>query len=186
MEVRIYQTLTDRGNPDQIETDGPFICNKPDAWLGRGYYFWEYFIKNAHWWGKENLKTNYIICEATYTRDEKCLDLMDNPDHISYFNESLEILKEQGLYKEGQTTVAHVIEYLRRIKKFPFHATRVLGTRSRSQQSEYTNVIQFNAQHCAVLDLCPPIQICFYSKKALHTSSYKIVFPEEYIAGYGI
>ncbi len=185
MEVTVYQTLTDRGNPDRIEADGPFFCNRRSAWLGEGYYFWEYFIDNAHWWGKESLKTNYVICQATYIRDEKCLDLVDNPEHLNLFREVIKIMAEKGLYKEGQTMVARVIEYLRRIGKFPFEATRVSGTGSRRLPSKYTDTIKFHARHAAFLDLCPPIQICFYSKNALQLSGYKIVHPEAYVKGYG-
>ncbi|MDE5708502.1 MAG: hypothetical protein K2I32_03490 [Alistipes sp.] len=185
MEVTVYQTLTDKGNPDQIEAEGPFICNKRDAWLGRGYYFWEYSIDNAHWWGKEKLQTSYVICQATYVRDEKCLDLVDNPEHFSLLHEIVEIMKEKGLYKTEETTVARIIEYLRRIGKFPFEATRVPGTGSRKRESECSNIILFKSRHPAFLDLCPPYQICFYSKKALQLSGYKIVYPEAYMAGYG-
>ncbi len=185
MKITVYQTLTDRGNPDQIEAEGPFCCNMGRAWLGQGYYFWEYFIDNAHWWGKEKLKTAYVICQATYVRDEKCLDLVDNPEHLILFRECIKIMAEQGLYKEGRTMVGRVIEYLRRIGKFPFEAIRVFGTGSRRQQSEYNKTIKFNIQHSAFLDLCPPIQICFYSKNALNLCDYKIVYPEEYMAGYG-
>ena len=186
MEIKVYQTLTDRGNPDQIENDGPFACNKQNAWLGQGYYFWEYFIKNAHWWGEEVLKTDYVICQATYIRDEKCLDLVDNQNHLEFFQEIIKIMKEQGLYKAGETTMARIIEHLRRIKKFPFDATRINGNGSRSPQSKYHQSIIFTPNHHASLDLCPPIQICFYSKNVLHLSNYKIVYPEEYITGYGV
>jgi len=36
----IYQTLEDRGNPDEIERNGPFSCNWNNSWLGTGCYFW--------------------------------------------------------------------------------------------------------------------------------------------------
>jgi hypothetical protein len=73
----IYQTLENRGNLDFIENNGPFICKRNNAWLGTGYYFWESFIENAHWWGKEcnNYPNGYVICKAIYTEnEEKCFN----------------------------------------------------------------------------------------------------------------
>lgn len=47
----LYQTVEDRNNPSEIETEGPFLCVRNNAWLGRGYYFWDTFVELAHWWG---------------------------------------------------------------------------------------------------------------------------------------
>ncbi|MBK9689303.1 MAG: hypothetical protein IPO65_16695 [Saprospiraceae bacterium] len=64
----VYQTLENRGNQDYVENNGPFLCSRNNAWLGNGYYFWDSFIENAHWWGWKVKKfTNgYFICEAFY------------------------------------------------------------------------------------------------------------------------
>ena len=47
---KIFQTLEDRNNPDEVESQGPFICTN-NPWLGKGYYFWDTFLDLAHWWG---------------------------------------------------------------------------------------------------------------------------------------
>ena len=39
---KAYQTLENRSNPDQIEEQGPFLCRHKNAWLGEGYYFWDF------------------------------------------------------------------------------------------------------------------------------------------------
>ena len=44
---KAYQTLENRNNPDQIEEQGPFLCNRKSAWLGEGYYFWDSFIEKC-------------------------------------------------------------------------------------------------------------------------------------------
>ncbi len=50
----VYQTLEDRFTDlDKLEREGPYICSWENSWLGDGYYFWEAFIENAHWWGRE-------------------------------------------------------------------------------------------------------------------------------------
>ena len=44
---KIFQTLEDRNNPDEVESQGPFICTN-NPWLGKGYYFWDTFLDLAH------------------------------------------------------------------------------------------------------------------------------------------
>lgn len=96
---KIYQTLEDRNNPDEVESQGPFLCNRKDAWLGNGYYFWDSFIENAHWWGKEGARyKSYLICESSFHLNEKCFDLYDNPEHIKNLIEIINIMKINGLY----------------------------------------------------------------------------------------
>ena len=63
-KVIVFQTLKNKGNPIEIERDGPFICRWENSWMGTGYYFWETFLSNAHWWGKSHLNGDYVICEA--------------------------------------------------------------------------------------------------------------------------
>ena len=52
LEVKIYQTLEDRGNDEEIESHGPYKClshtgngllkkGVKEPWLGEGYYFWD-------------------------------------------------------------------------------------------------------------------------------------------------
>ena len=43
---KIFQTLEDRNNPDEVESQGPFICTN-NPWLGKGYYFWDTFLDLA-------------------------------------------------------------------------------------------------------------------------------------------
>ena len=54
MSTTAYQTLEDRDNPDEIETNGSYRCRSSNAWLGIGYYFWD---SNAQWaneWGEKS------------------------------------------------------------------------------------------------------------------------------------
>ena len=60
----LYQTLDDNDNADYVEQNAPFPCDRKNSWLGTGYYFWDTFIENAHWWGEVNYKNSYIICKA--------------------------------------------------------------------------------------------------------------------------
>lgn len=181
----VYQTLEDRGNPDFIETNGPFLCSRNNAWLGNGYYFWDSFIENAHWWGREGARfTNgYFICEAFYDFDERiCFNLIDNPEHLQLFNDAKKIMQERGLYVANQTTVARMIEYLQNtLKVFKYEAIRVYGVNSKSFNSPYSSRTIFDKKHNEkYLDSLPAIQICFYSKTSLNLRNFRIIFPDEY------
>lgn len=181
----VYQTLEDRDNLDKIEQEGPFLCVRSDAWLGMGYYFWESFIENAKWWGEKNhLEKGYVITQAHYTNDEdKCFNLIDNPEHLRSFNEVIELLRKDGLYIPTKTTVSRIIMFLRSIDKFPYNATRAKGENCKSPSSKFSITTIFNQKFPAIyLDSLPAIQVCFYRKgEPLNLSKYKIVFPEKYV-----
>lgn len=191
MKRKIYQTLENRNNPDEVEEAGPFKCRRETAWLGHGYYFWESFIDNAHWWGDEcnNYPNGYIICEAEYDFDEDlCFNLIDNPKHIRMLYNAIGAMQRENLYTEGETTVARIIHYLRNtLKIFTYQATRVNGVKSRSKSSEYSRIAIFKVRaYDKYLDLIPTIQVCFYEKKVLNLRNYRIVYPDEYVEGYGV
>ena len=183
----LYQTVEDPGYPDPIEVEGPHKCIRRDAWMGQGYYFWESHIQNAHWWGAGDghFENGYVICRADYIIDDKiCYNLIDNPDHQVMFNDAIDLMIKHGLYKEGITTVARIIEFLKnKLRIFRFEATRAIGVNSKTKDSEYSRCTPFvNRAPYSYLDTLPPIQICFYTKKAQYLSNYTIIYPEKYVA----
>jgi hypothetical protein len=187
---KAYQTLEDR-DIHKIESDGPFLCFRRNAWLGKGYYFWDSFIENAHWWGTEGAcyKNGYVICESTFDLDdEKCFNLVDNPSHLQQFNQTKDILTEQKLYEEGKTTVARVITYIQKKSLFNYKAIRVFGINSVGFNSPYSNrtvfVYKNGKPSYQYLDSTPAIQINFFTKTSLNRKGFKIVFPSEYTDGY--
>ena len=184
---RLYQTLENRDNPIYVEKKGPFPCNWENTWLGDGYYFWDSFIENAHWWGNEVRKfTNgYIICTAICTFDDKkCFDLVGNTEHFSMFSDAYNFLMLAGL-ADNKTTVKRVIEYLKNdIKVFKYKAIRVNGTLSKSEKSPYHFGMNFELGRPQYFDLRPTIQICLFYKKSLNLRDYKIIFPAEFCSDY--
>jgi hypothetical protein len=187
---KAYQTLENR-DIHKIERDGPFPCNGKNAWLGKGYYFWDSFIENAHWWGIEGAcyRKGYVICESTFELDDnKCFNLVDNPNHLNQFNKTKQILKEKNLYEEGKTTVARVINYFKDINVFKFEAIRVFGINSKGFYSSYSNrtilVYKKGKKTLQYLDSTPAIQINFFKKESLNRKGFKIIFPPEYSDDY--
>ncbi len=184
----VYQTLQNRDDDlDKLESNGPYECNWNNSWLGDGYYFWDTFIENAHWWGKEIRKydNGYIICKGICDYNEiECCDLAGNTEHLQMFSDTYEFLKTKGLANKD-TKVKRLIHYLKDdIKTFNFQAIRAYGIRSKNFNSRFSFNLFFESNSNAYLDFKPAIQICFYSKSSLNLRNYKIVFPDEYIDGY--
>lgn len=186
----VYQALEDRGNPDIVENNGPFLCDRTNAWLGDGFYFWDGFKENAHWWGETcNYKNGYIICAAEYDyNDIECFDLVNNEEHIKLFASTIEIMRSKGLYKTGITTVARIIQFVKEeLKIFRYTASRVLGINSKPYNSKYSAQAIFDIKRPnRYLDLSPAIQICFYKRTSLNLRNYRIIYPAEYNEDYAV
>ncbi len=183
----VYQTLEDRGNSIQVELEGPYPCNWENTWLGEGYYFWDTFIENAHWWGKEVRKNYlaYIICRAECDfNDIDCLDLHGNTEQLKMFKDSYELSKSMGKVNET-TTVKMFLAFLKgENKAFKYEAIRVNGIRSKSINSEYSVNLMFEDRKTQYLEIIPAVQICFFDKTSLNLRNYKIIYPENYVTGY--
>lgn len=187
-KVTVFQTLKDKGNPIEVERDGPFICTWQNSWLGIGYYFWETFLGNAHWWGKTHNKNSYIICQAEYTfDDEKIFDLSGgNSQHLLDYESYVKVLKRNGFLKENKTTVSRVFHFMRNhIPGFSqYEAIRAFGVNSIGTfaHPEHIHRMPFESGLNAYLDLRPAIQICFFKKEALQLKDYRIIYPDAYVA----
>lgn len=181
----LYQTLEDNYNPDPIEQEGPFICNRKDAWLGKGYYFWDTFIELAHWWGNHYYKDSYIICHAIcdYRYDE-CYDLT-NPETIKEFSEIINAIRKQNIPLTNKT-VPTIINYLKSINQFPYMVIRANAMNTIAADNPHFTKFKmpFQSKYPAYLDLRPPYQLCFLTKKAFNLRDYRIVHPPEYTEGY--
>lgn len=183
----VYQTLENRNNRNDVEKNGPFSCNWENTWLGDGYYFWDTFIENAHWWGNEIRKyeNGYFICKAIcdFNHDE-CFDLVGNTSHLIILYETYKLLKDEGLV-DNTTTVKRLVRFLKDdIKKFNYTAIRALGVRSKNFNSIFSFTLNFEDNKPQYLDFKPAIQICFFSKDSLNLRNYQLIFPHEMLEDY--
>ena len=186
MKVKtLYQTLEDRGNPDEIEENAPFPCRSQNAWLGKGYYFWDTFIENAHWWGEVRYKDSYVICQALCDFDTNtCYDLVGDTDHMLDFSESIEFLRRHKLVKKD-TTVTRILELIRtKLTGFNYEAIRVYGINSisdiKDEYKKYRHTLFFELSKRQYLDYKPAIQICIFKQNGLNLRELKIEYPDEY------
>lgn len=177
----IYHTLEDRDDPDYVENNGPFICNRKNAWLGEGYYFWESYLHNAHWWGT-SYKTGYIICEAKIdSTAQSCFDILDNPEHLKQLQDASSFLTKKGT-PSHQMNIGNLIQFLRKnIRSFTYEAVRAKGEGVRHINNKFTESLPFTLGRPAYIDFNPPIQVCLFTKRSLGFRDFRIIFPEDYV-----
>ncbi|HLO91988.1 MAG TPA: hypothetical protein VK172_12565 [Lentimicrobium sp.] len=176
----LFQTLADRDNADFVEENAPFICENAKAWLGNGYYFWDTFIENAHWWGEQVHSGKYIICKFRCDFDDRCFDLVGNTEHMQALDLVIREMQRKLKIDLDTTTVRRILEFFKQKIGFDFEAIRVSGINSKSG-SNYIFRLKFNYDKPQYLDYKPAIQICIYTKKGLNLRNCKIVHPEEYV-----
>lgn len=170
----LYQTLKFKDNNNEVLAHGPYDCNKTNAWLHNGYYFWEEFIEPAHYWGKTSYGKNYIITKGDcLIFPEQLFDLVGNLSHIRAIRETVLILKKEGLLTD-KTTVAHIIDFLIKTNVFDFIATRANTTEA--FRSYKTTGLQYDINKDIVLTMEPAVQICIYDLKKALFSNFQIVF----------
>jgi len=184
----IYQTVKDKGNPRELEQDGPIYCESDEAWLGNGYYFWHGHIELGHWWGQSRLKVAYMIFMGHCNIRPKCLDLHDNPTHRDYFIDAMiEMKKLNELTKKyhpefnEEVLVSKVVQFIRKRHLFNFEAIKAYGIGS--MNPSHPNAIRINVESKKgkYVDLIPAVQICLFEKNSLGLHNYKIVYPSTYI-----
>lgn len=188
----LYQTLKDKGNPEYVLENAPFSCNWDNTWLGEGFYFWDTFVENAHWWGEVRHKNKYMICQTICDfNTDKCFDLVGDTDHMSDFSNSIEFLKDQNIITiTPETTVARVLEFIKTKIGFDYEAIRVYGIKSISEYKEeyqkYRFRLIFELSRPQFLDYKPAIQICIFEKNGLNRRDLTIIYPDEYNLDYVI
>ena len=169
----LYQTVTDKGNPEHVNKIGPFK-SKTSHWLGEGYYFWDSLLDRAHWWGKTHCHGQYMICQAcAEVNDGAYLDLAGNMLQLKQFEKWFDVIRK--MHNEHEVTVSFAIEKLRRDDNFPFQAVRAL-----SEKCGGDNRVNYVCYHDSYLNLSPPMQICIYSRDRV--KDYHVIFPDTYVA----
>lgn len=173
---RLYQTVENRENPDEVECKAPFKCTNKSAWLGCGYYFWDTFVMFAHKWGEEAYQGSYFICEVPCKYEAgEVLDLVGNAEQIYDFGEIAKKLEEE--YGE-EITVPFVINYLKCKTPFKFKMIRAHSENAFSRIEPLR--LRYIKDNRSTLNLRPIIQCCVIEKSILQLP-VRIVYPLEYM-----
>jgi hypothetical protein len=179
MVKNVYHTLTFKNNNEFIAENGPILCDKDDAWLSPGYYFWEESIKAAHYWGQNRIRKDYIIFQAECFIDENtCFDLVGSVPHRDELNTLFHQLVDEGLISR-ETTVGHVIDFLRKAGIFKYPSCKVESTDAfvyYVQDPDETKELKFDEKRTIVtLKLNLVIQICVYDLGAVDFKNFRLV-----------
>jgi hypothetical protein len=181
----LYQTLEDRLNIDYVEGNGPFECIRDDAWLGKGYYYWDTFIENAHLWGEKiykKLNKDYIICLSKISFDTGNLYDLTRSETLLEFNTIRKKLEET--YKDKTITVRIVLEQIKNAKNFTYKAIKA-ESREDLRDNKNCNIL-FNDRYKAFLNTRPHYQVCLIDKNLIGSNNFKVVYPTEYSDNYTI
>ncbi len=175
MEVTGYQTLEYRDNNDEIETEGPFECTRPEAWLGRGYYFWDSNIEWAISWGENAYVKNgkdFVIGSCIIDLDQDCFDLFGNVECQQELVKIIDEFKESGLINENhKLTLPNIIEYLKQQGIFPYKSIRA--------GDNYSPVkVLFPGNRGEYIVVNQRVQICIIQKKGVILTTFKVIYPQ--------
>lgn len=174
MQVTGYHTLQDRGNPEEIELNGPQACYRSNAWTGHGYYFWDTEINWAHEWGKQDptkQKTGYMIFESQLLVNENTFDLFGNVAHQKEFLTCVKIMRDNAYQN---VNVPNVIEFLKRHTDFAYNSIR-------SFDDPRPQALRYNNNRKEQISLNKRVQICLIDKTNLILGSFKVIFPKKYL-----
>ena len=164
----LYQTVAFKNSIAYIEGNGPFLCNRDDAWLGEGYYFWDSLIDNAHFWGKKSYNNEYYICEfKALIENSNCFNLLE-PKMMLEFREFLKTYQEYYKDKSDKPTLKDVLVFIRRKLPLFFKKYKAIKLESVTQSkyivSDDTNILKIiKGRHEEVM-LAKLVQVCIYDK----------------------
>lgn len=179
MIITAYQTLEDKDNIDEIETDGPFICTRADAWLGTGHYFWDTNLEWAISWGENSYKRNgkeYVIGRCQLDLSKSCFDLVGNVEHQMELQEVIDVLRSSG--KLGATEdvlMPNLIQYLKLKGIFFYKAIRCNDNHDKVVQ------IYFKSKRKEYMVINQRVQVCVIDKKEVILRPFAVIYPEKYL-----
>lgn len=145
--------------------------------MGTGFYFWDYDIEGAKWWGRTHYSSCYSIFEAEIPYNERMLDLVGNRKHMEWFLDSINdaIENEPELENAG---IAERIEYLKRLAKehkspdiFPFDAIRAIDIKADIKEPAKLSFLTTPRTRGAII-LNPRIIICVINKEIIQNFKY--------------
>ena len=181
---KLYQTVGDSGNPIEVETDGPFKCTniKREPWLGEGYYFWENYIENAHWWGEKGYGKHYMIRSAI-CEDNNFFDLTSgSTEHIDILRSYWDIFlkRKPNMNWTVGGVLMHMIKYS---NLFTYVAIRADGINSANRNATVSRYRLYFPNNTSYINLMPQIQICIIDKVGAGLRDYQVIHPPHYCSG---
>ena len=181
-----HHTCKNEGGYNYVLREAPFLSMWPEEgeddmgrktpFLGEGYYFWEYDLKQAKWWGENFYENAYYIFEGSInTNDTNFLDFIGDTQKIGEF---MLVLRKLVAHNEIQIdfNIGEAIEYLKKSNElspglFPYLIIRAqdykhLHSATKLYFNELGHYTYVNTRHI----------ICLLQKDDIILSNRKIVF----------
>lgn len=176
-----HHTFEDRGKDDA--KNAPYKCTDGNAFLGRGYYYWEDNLQLAkHWGGLRYIEhgKHYFVGESpiSFDRDE-FFDLIGDRKHQTYLLEISKMLTKKRPEK-GTWPIGKVIEFLKASNidpdgefydKFKFKLIRAVD----DNFLKFKKNAKFATTQQSFTDLNPCYIICVTEKKGILLEPISIV-----------
>lgn len=179
MIVEAFQTLEDKDNIDQIELEGPFICDHSGAWLGVGYYLWDSNFDWALDWGEfayNRYGKQFVVIRCKVDLSKDCFDLVGNVKHQMELLGFMKALEDSGKIKdESQKTIPNLLRLLDRKGYLNYKSIRA--------NDFHKNVVRlkFRFDRKEYMVLNERVQICVLVKKDVILQPIRVVYPEKYL-----
>lgn len=183
MQTIGHHTCSNKNGRAYIEKNAPFLSEYNPTenklqFLGTGYYFWDYNLELAHYWGKSHYRNNYFIIESSLNMPEGLfLDLVGNRKHLIYFYD-LTCRIESEVPDRTKWTIGAFIEHMKRLDKkipgiFPFKVIRAIDHSAKPKKESTFNFVEGKANF---ININPRLVICLTEKNELFLRTKAIVF----------
>ena len=182
MKITGYHTCKNTGNAEEITE--PFHSRhieddeKEHKFLGSGYYFWDFHLTIAKWYGNTFYRRNYYIFQAEINAKEAVfLDLVGNRKSMVWFQKMYDRLSldmpEINTWKIGT-----FVEYLKRRGTeiegfFPYKIIRVVDYKFAPKEKD---TFKFTKQNTSYTNLNPVIIVCLTEINDDLVSDFKLIF----------
>ena len=177
-----HHTFEDRGKDDA--KNAPYKCTDINAFLGRGYYYWEDNLQLAKYWGGLRYidhGKHYFIGQSFISSDGNgFFDLIGNRKHQTYLYEVSKMLAQKRPEK-GTWPIGRVIGFLKASSidpdgefydKFKFKLIRAVD----GSLLKFKKNAKFATTQQNFTDLNPSYIICVTEKKGILLEPILIVY----------
>lgn len=92
----------------------PILCNRKDAWLGSGFYFWDQELDAIHWGNNSKRATGSYQIYRAKIKSENILDTVFNEGHYVFWVKQIEKAAKHISIKTGKkASLKEVNEYFK-------------------------------------------------------------------------
>ncbi|MFW5656666.1 MAG: hypothetical protein ACOC0C_03535 [Bacteroidota bacterium] len=103
--------------PKRLTT--PIICERKNAWLGVGYYFWKDEVDAVHWGHNSKRKTGEFEVYSANIDCENVLDTVFNEQHYEFWVRQIEKAAKTIMKKTGvKATIKEINQYFKEKAKW--------------------------------------------------------------------